>query len=195
MKKKKKRLLLYLNLSCCWRALGVSQPWGSKMDKMSSWSTFLDLFLQVYEQNKMNSRCFPRRQQIKEPFLWILHRLNKNKMNPTSGPFFFFFISLKNRYNNTIDTHKNQAGKIKSRVPQILLSASFWNGKRLKQKKPACPTCLNETAATSKPLQSLCWVLQNQNLRGERRWQWPERAALMGRRSQKAFWLTGIHDM
>lgn len=169
-----------MNLSCCWRALDVSQPWGSKMDRMSSWSTFPDRFLQVYEQNKMNSRCFPRREQIKEPFLWILHRLNMNKMNPTSGPF-FFFISLKNRFNKAIHTHKNQAGKMKSRVPQVLLSVSFWNGKELKTKKSPCPTCLNKTATTFKPLQSLCWLLQNQNLRGERSWQWPEGAVLMGR--------------
>lgn len=94
-----------------YHALSMSQPWGGKMDKMRPWSTFPDLFLQVYEQNKMNSRCFPRKQQIKEPFIWILHRLNMNKMNPTSGPF-FFFISLKNRYNNAIHTYKkNQKTK------------------------------------------------------------------------------------
>lgn len=65
--------------------------------------------------------------------------------------------------------------------------------KKLKPKKSAWPACLNKTAATSEPLQSLCWVVQN--LRGERRWQWPGRAVLMGMRAQKAFWLMGIHDM
>lgn len=90
-----------------------------------------------------------------------------SKMNPISGPF-FFFISLKNRYNNSISTHSNQAGKIESRVPQVLLFVSFWKGKRLNPKKSVYPSCLNKVA-TSKPLQSLCSVLQNQDLRGKKK--------------------------
>lgn len=56
------------------------------------------------EQNEL--KMFSQKWQIKEAFLWILHKLNMNKMNPTSGPF-LFFIFLKNRYNNTISAHKN----------------------------------------------------------------------------------------
>lgn len=131
-----------------WICHAAGEHWAEsdlrlEMGKMSSWSTFPDLFLQVYEQNKNKAKqnelkMFSQKWQIKEPFLWMLHKLNMNKMNPTSGPF-FFFISLKNRYNNAVSAHKNQARKIKSRVPQVLLFVSFWNGKRLNQIKSECP--------------------------------------------------------
>lgn len=88
------------------------------------------------KQNEL--KMFSQKWQIEEPFLWMLYKLNTNKMNPTSGPF-FFFISLKNRYNNAVSAHKNQARKIKSRVPQVLLFVSFWNGKRLNQIKSEYP--------------------------------------------------------
>lgn len=88
------------------------------------------------EQNEL--KMFSQKWQIKEPLLWILHKLNMNKLNPISGPF-FAFISLKNRYNNSVSTHRNYAGKTKSRMPQVLLFVSFWNGKRLNPKNICMP--------------------------------------------------------
>lgn len=40
----------------------------------------------------------------------------------------------------------------------------------------------------------MCCAFQTQNLRGERSWQWPKRAVLMGTGAQKAFCLMGIRD-
>lgn len=139
------------------------------------------------EQNEL--KMFSQKWQIKEPFLWILHKLNMNKMNPISGPF-FIFISLKN-----ISTHRNHAGKTKSRMPQVLLFAPFWNGKRLNPKNVCMPPpCLNK-ASTSKPLQCLCSVLQNHDLRGEKMGAVARKGCPQREESSGSCLTHGIHEM